>query len=1428
MAPQSISSLVFRGERSKFGSLKKAYNDEIRKIAKQRGVSSDKVKAEINRLSIAEDMVANGVKDQNMYALLGLDDAQAKEYANRGGSRPEMPYVRAKVTGTELPFEGAIDASGPGLSVGKFASDIPYGVTRLVLGRKPANIISNRLNDVKGKSAARAVLPLVEASMLATLEFMKEPFAFTNFPSWTGDFVRYMYMNSTNKNAFSGSFGRMFQHFMSPSSILGEELFADVIRSQGRTEISELQMRALAKRLGVDEEAVNARIDIDKSLKEVGLDQHSAGEAVIRIAPRDTLAGRFKEAVATALFAGEGAYVDVPDNSPSGRSRIYINELFDIEYQTADGRWVNATTLVDSVATHRQQIKANKARLKEIKKELDELAVDELSGKRAIAEEAAAQTLERSGMMPTRRVPGSETEPYMGGVSGNIGDRRAARVQALEQERAILNDQNTANKKLIKSIKDSAGSAEQVFRVVDGEVRGVTDIRFNFKKDIDGVIGDAEKTLLAVLNTYVRPIQSKIMSLGANLAAGAGVFRQSVEAARVKNAVSIRTGDGTPKIVKRFKGEGAKEKAAEFAQKINEEYQAKGNKGIIASTTADSKQSGRGVVVGKRDLNLEGYNAVEATARYMSAYFSETAVLDYMYSMFKKIQKGELTFDEMLQQDNISATMVIASFPDQVVNKVRKKGMAPIDIARKLLKQVDKGVIPAPSAKGSGRHFKERLWAEKLPFELRKDFYALYSESSMATFSGLFKRVEHYRLLNSLRENGLILSKNEIDATPGISTNSPRFESMTRLSKEYPGLIDDAPGLFIERTVADGLIHQKNILDAVFETFVPEKLNVGGILTQANRQLKRLAVISYLNGTMARNFTSGVLVQARMAEIPASMKYFRQALEANRAIRRGEIPKDPRFLELSELVGGPGRGVRDLQMLREDRSRGEMTDAQLDYVASVLSGDADAPALGEALNKVTGERKAITEPLVQAFNPDRRSAQAYAERVNLSRLPGQEKFKADTQLESLPGAAADLLKTISDESVAVYGGIDATLRLAYAYEVHVDKGIGKRDAAMRGRKVFYDHPDIPPIMQKLRDLPLLGFPFAGHMVWSTKAYGNYFQKNPMRAMVDGTLLRATTEATQAALNLGSIYESEVFDSDEGFETLEMLPMVTSARSTASDRKSLARGDDPPREESLFVMGPDTLKLDPLLLGVQSDSTFKKARRAYRDGTASPGELPLLAAGAAEQMVGGLLSKGAKGAETATPEEERMTKRLTEATSPDDGGGFFSEIPESLLKGLAFISSDARGIAKAISAQTGTPYAGQDASKIAAYTNALGLAMKVKDLRAYKENFNEIGQKQLASLNDALKEYAFVDKDLTTTEGRLKDKIKRNRVLKAIRKIERADNIFKKKRAADGIRMRRHIVTLMKGMLKNRPDTPEFETSYQNLLEYFNVEGYGSE
>ncbi len=61
-------------------------------------------------------------------------------------------------------------------------ADAPYGVTRAVLGKKPANILSNRLNKVNGRGA-KGALPMLEASMLATAEFMKSPFAILNFPA---------------------------------------------------------------------------------------------------------------------------------------------------------------------------------------------------------------------------------------------------------------------------------------------------------------------------------------------------------------------------------------------------------------------------------------------------------------------------------------------------------------------------------------------------------------------------------------------------------------------------------------------------------------------------------------------------------------------------------------------------------------------------------------------------------------------------------------------------------------------------------------------------------------------------------------------------------------------------------------------------------------------------------------------------------------------------------------------------------------------------------------------------------------------------------------------------------------------------------------------------------------------------------------------
>tara|TARA_R110001583_G_scaffold24929_4_gene90691 strand:- start:10130 stop:17314 length:7185 start_codon:yes stop_codon:yes gene_type:complete len=1428
----SISSYVFSAEKSKHGELKRAYDAEMQKVADLRGVPVEKVKAEVNKLSVVEDMIKNGVVDEGVYALFGLDDVQVKEAIKRAKTEPQSPYVRVKTRGEELPFEGSINASKEH-TFGDYVLDIPYGATRVALGRKPANIISNRLNSVKGKPAIQKVLPFAEASILATLEFMKEPFAFTNFPSWIGDFVSYVYLNSTNNNAFMGHIGSFFQQLMSPSSILGDELSADVVWSQGRIEVAEAQMRALAKRLGKDEDATKAGIDIDKSLKEVGLDQHSAGESVIRIVPRDTLSGRFKNAVATAFFGGEGAYVDVPSNSPSGTSRLFIKEIFDIEYQTSDGKWIKAGEATDVISAQKQIIKTAKARRDEINKELSSSAEESLARTQSFESDVVASTMEAQGLTPPRRVPGGD--PYTGGLTGDPAPSGAARVAALTQEKKTLSKTIQDATQTIKDTKEKFGSAEDVFQVVDGKVTGVRDIRINFKDEIIGVVGDAEKAVLGVLNAYTVPMQNKIMSLGANLAAGAKGFALGVESGRVKNVVKIQGIAGAPEIVKIFKDADpniAESKAAAYAKRVNEEYQAKGNKGVIASTTADAGKA-KQVVTGKRDLNVDGYNAVEKTAGYMSAYFSEAAVADHMYSLFKKIENGELTFDQMLQQDAMSARLIIAAFPDDVVKGVTRKGMSEIDIATRILDQVEKGKIKAPSAAGTGRHYKERLWTKDkdggLPFGEIKDFYSLYSESAMTTYSGLFKRVEHYRLLNNLRESGLILSDREITNTPGVSLKGNRFESMSRLAKEYPGLVEDIKGLYIEKTVAEGLVHQKNILDAVLstavESFSPANMDVGGLFVKANRQLKRLAVISIANGTMLRNFISGVAVQARMAEIPADMRYFRQARKALQAIKRGDLENvDPLFVRLLERQGGGSRAVRDMEMRRENR--GEHRNDQLDYIESVLSGDNDAPPLGVALTSaVSSTTKTAAEGLTRALDGSRTSSQTYGVAVGQSRVTGQERYGVDAAVEPIGKVTLDALGELSDTGVAVYGDIDATLRLAYSYELVKSKKIPEADASLRARHVFYDHPDIPPVFAKLRDLPYFGFPFAGHMIWSTKAFGNYMQRNPLRALVDGVLLRATTAATEAALNLASLYDSDIFETDEDFGEFRGLPMIAADRSTLSERKSLKRGDSPPREESKFVMGQVGVKEELYRMGTQSDTTFDKARREFKKTDTPWWKAPGLALAAAEQMLGSTAGKWTEGLTKPTPEEDRITQRLTEATKEKDGGAFYGDIFETVLTPLTFVSADARGAAKAYSAEVGYPFAGQDASVTTAYSNLFGLAMKIKDLRAYKQNFNEVGQDKLKGLTDALKVYGLTGKKPASQKEKLIESVRRKRLIKAVERIERADNIFKRNRAADGERMRNSIVILMKGMLKNKPQTREFAVEYENLLEYFKVEGF---
>lgn len=1365
--PKGITNQVLKAERSKAAKLKAEYNAEMQAIADMRNVPVEQVKSEVNKLSIAEDMVSRGVTKLELYALLLDNDMLAREYQKKAQQNPQTPYIRPKIRGVERPFEGGVEVP-KGLTPGRVLSDAPYGVARTVFGRQPANIISNRLAAVKGKKPARAAAELAEASMLAVFEFMQQPYAVTNFPSWMGDFIKYLYFNSSSENGFNSAVRNLARNLISPSTVLGERMNAELIQKQGRIEISELQMEAMAKRLGEDESALKARIGIDKAMTAAGLEHLNGGDAAVNISPRQTLTGKIKESIATAFFASDDAYVDIPDNSPTGSSRIYIKDVFDIEYKTPDGEWVQARAASDLIGQKNKQIQSNKDRLKVINSQLSEL--DDMS------------------------ISSGRTDP--------------ASVQKLILEANGLRDENLILRKEINDEKARFGTAQDVFRVENGKITGVTDIRFNLKDTYTGVVGDAEKTALAVLNTYVQPIQNRVMELAANLAIAENAFNLSVTAPGLKNVVTIQGANGKV-IVKKFTGKDASRRASEYAQKINEESVSNGGSGTVASVGIDTVGAfGEKYMVARPDLKFDGYNAVDRTAGYMSAYFSENAVLDFLYNAVKEIGEGKMSQPQIDRVMNQTASLVVASYPERVINKIKRPGMSDVDVAREIYKQVESGKIKPSSAAGSGRNFKERLWAKNIPFKDIEDLYALYSESALKTVGNLTKRVEYYKFVNFLRDNGLVLTDTELSQL-GRPAERSGFVTMESVSRQFPGLIDDIKGAYIHRDVADGLILQQEVINVITDN-KPVSLGV-----KANRFLKRAAIVSYLNGTMARNFLSGVLVQAQMAEIPATMRYFKKALEANRAILRGEKPSDPLMLELSERLGGPGRGIKDVQKLKSQAQMSDVAKAQHDYVASVLSGDKDAPALGVTLNKLTSSsQKDLLKNMAKSLDPNRTSASQYGEAINVSRISGQEKFNVGPGgLSEIPSGAKRMISSIDDKGTQSYGLIDATLRLAYAYEIVKGGKANASDASILGRKVFYDHPDVPRVAAKLRDAPLLGLPFVGHMVWSTKAAGNYVQRNPYRGMINAAILNASNEATRAALNLASLYESGVQDSDEGFDELTGMPMIATSRSTERDRRRL-EGKGVPKEMQDFTFGQVGFKDSMLRLGVPYDSVMSGYARLFSDNI-SPTTEQLFGEGiaAAMNMLGSYVDRQRQEAKKSS-----STNDIVESLSKDQG--VVDTAVESAMSMLGAVIGDVRGLNKIVSSYIGEEYAGIDSTELETVTNALGLAMKIKDLRMYNENFNSRGKQRIAAINQLLEKSGETFETARRRGDTLDPGIQRQILIRALREFEADEDVFNKKRKADGVRMKRIYIDMIQGLLDLDPTNKQFQDSLYDLIEYF--------
>ena len=820
----------------------------------------------------------------------------------------------------------------------------------------------------------------------------------------------------------------------------------------------------------------------------------------------------------------------------------------------------------------------------------------------------------------------------------------------------------------------------------------------------------------------------------------------------------------------------------------------------------------------------------------MSAYFTETAFLDFIHDNVKKFHSGETSGGQYAKQNQVAADMLVQLYPKKEINKLRKKygkkgeNLSNTQLAVMIVKGLEEGTIARISAKGSGRFVKERLWQKSLTFDQKKDFYALYSYATETAHNQLLKRTEHYRMLHMLREEGLLLTKHEIDSTPGLSTQNNQFVLISDIQKKHPGLLDDLDGVYIASDVADGLIQQQNLVNAVtrYGSVGTASLKGEGFWSTANRQLKRGAVISFLNGTMARNLTGGIAVQAQMADIPATMRFTWAAAKANKAIREGFAPSDPLWRDLSERMGGPGRSIIELGARGKKAKVSDGKTKQAEYIFSILSGDADAPPLGEALQRHTAKgQRDVAKGVAAAIDPDRKASRDFGEATGLVEDPAAvppQQVKGDV------GAlqeAASIASSLSERATTLYGSIDDVIRLAYAYELVKKKGMSPSDAAAAARKVFYDYPDIPPLAQMLRDAPLVGVPFIGYQLWSTKAMGRYYEKNPLKAAVLGAFLNAMSEGTERTLKLSSMYDADLF---EGTEVQDIrsefgLPFMSSSRTTESERARLISAGVSP-EQAKFKISQQKLDQGPLTVGLQTDINLQApAILASQNNEISGVEMMTLAAGAQRGMVGNIASRVIKGAKGQEREEDMIAEEMARNTSPREGGGFsgaISNFTENTAEVIGMGVSDIRALAKFVSATSGKPYAGQDKTATDTLTNFLGLATRATDPRLVTQNFNDIGQKKIKKLNAALKALTRQKKTVIAERGESWYLAKQKLLRQAVYDFENSNNIFKRGREQDGNKFRNNITILMNSVLKYDPTNPQVKDSYLDLMEYFGL------
>ncbi len=1125
-----IADLVYRGETAPSHN---RLAEVLDNIAKETNTTPEALMADQNRLSTADQLAQKGETRAGIYEALGLLDDQIDYFVSMGENKTSKPYVTSKHFGDGIeigiknhPHRGRFS---PGL---KGAGEV---ARRAIFGNNASHLMETA---VPGKRTVNYGL--------AVAEFMHRPFSIVNIPSWYSDFVNWGLHNqlaSSYKDGKLSGLNKMLEHtFMyltTPSSMLGRDVYQQIRRAGGVQELAKAEIEAAVKDLRKKGNFELQQADVANALNELGLFNEEFGSSA------DLLDGLTSLREDEFHMMAEVIHRGLTDQTIKiGGVPMNVDSVMRLQVKR-NGVWEDS---IDK----RSRVQEIDARKREIRNTLkNQLTGEEL------------RELQSPDAKNTRRMQRLR--------------KKSEQQIPLEQLEALRNE--------LDAIKAEEAEIKSITQ--DQALSGVTELRWVASYDEFGqtrkysTLSPQERQVIAVANNTVAPISNKIFGVVSDIILGEQAMNLSIEDARPRGVVGkettvVENGIESLKyeVIKDFgSSKAAQEKAALV---IKAAKQIKAKKRLPSGLTPADKKLAKAIandlkdgdtlmtqtgpqsesmsrVTGENPLQFKGYEAIPRLANYVSSYFIREAEAGHVAKLIKgykqynrdvknkvenprgispgqfKIQTKELARKYLLlipDQQKVKKFVDEKAGKDTYVNNPAKALEVLMNTAENKLNA--SGIV----FQGDSRYFKTRLWAKDLPFEKQLESLANYRKSATETYLGLVQRREALRLQTMFRENGLLVSKYELDNIPGINKDAyvsgksielPRlaqFATRFKIGKETVAAGGGLSDFYIHKTVARHYANQKVLFDAQQNFFV-----------KLNNTYKIGAVVNPITGTIVRNLIGMFTFQSMAADIPFRGKYWLDMTREIQKVRRGEKTSDPIVKEMVE------EGVLG-NLILEFGDGGAARAAVEQFVSKAMAGKSGKGVAGEWLDALDGKSnqyETTVNSLSETLMGDPGAWNGLADNISLIR--GSDDAYRPGQVPQSEGGLGGLAKTTAQKTSQgvsasiragrnAYGKIDDIGRAAYAMELIRDHGYTTRDAVMTANQVMFDYPDVSMFTSMIRTNPFaFGMPFIGYTVWANTAFGNLLARQTPRAYMMAAMAKAQISGVEALLGTPGVTEA---------------------------------------------------------------------------------------------------------------------------------------------------------------------------------------------------------------------------------------------------------------------------------------------------------------